>query len=170
MLDFQKAFDSLEWDFLKKALIFFNFGESFIRWIEAIYHKPQACIKNNGYMLDLFDISRGIRQCCPVSALLFLICVEMLGIQLRASNSLKGFCFGQGLSPIKLVQYADDCILFLNSKSELCSALNILKRFGHLSGLRLNIDKPEGLWLGKDKNLQIKCDLFGIKWPETFRC
>ena len=121
-------------------------------------------------MSDLFDILRGIRQGCPVSALLFLICVEMLGIQLRASNSLKGFCFGQGLSPIKLVQYADDCILFLNSKSELCSALNILKRFGHLSGLRLNIDKSEGLWLGKDKNLQIKCDLFGVKWPETFRC
>ena len=71
MLDFQKAFDSLEWDFLKKALIFLNFGESFIRWIEVIYHKPQACIKNNGYMSDLFDISRGIRQGCPVSALLF---------------------------------------------------------------------------------------------------
>ena len=69
----------------------------------------------------------------------------MLGIQLTASNSLKGFCFGQDLSPIKLVQYADDCILFLNSKSELCSALNILERFGHLSGLRLNIDKSEGL-------------------------
>ena len=105
-----------------------------------------------------------------MSALLFLLCVEILGIKLRANNSQKGFCFGQGLNPIKLTQYADDCILFLNSKSEVCSALNILKGFGQLSGLILNIDKCEGLWLGKDKNLQCHCNLFGIKWPEQFRC
>ena len=120
----------------------------------------------NGYLSDFFDISRGIRQGCPVSALLFLLCVEILGIKLRANNSLQGFCFGQSLNPIKLAQYADDCILFLNSKSEVCSALNILKGFGQLSGLILNIDKCEGLWLGKDKNLQRHCNLFGIKWPE----
>ena len=170
MLDFQKAFDILEWDFLITALQFFKFWESFIRWIEVIYHKPKACVKNNGYLSDFFDISRGIRQGCPVSALLFLLCVEILGIKLRASNSLKGFRFGQGLNPIKLAQYSDDCILFLNSNSEVCSALNILKGIGQLSGLILNIDKCEGLWLGKDKNLQCHCNLFGIKWPEQFRC
>ena len=170
VLDFQKAFDSLERDFLITALKFFKFGESFIRWIEVIYHKPKACVKNNGYLSDFFDISRGIRQGCPVSALLFLLCVEILGIKLRANNSLKGFCFGQGLNPIKLAQYADDCILFLNSKSEVCFALNILKGFGQLPGLILNIDKCEGLWLGKDKNLQRHCNFFGIKWPEQFIC
>ena len=73
-------------------------------------------------------------------------------------------------NPIKLAQYADDCILFLNSKSEVCSALNILKGFGQLSGLILNFDKCEGLWLGKDNNLQYHCNLFGIKRPEQFRC
>ena len=52
-----------------KSLNYFNFGPSFIRWIKTLYHNPEACIKNNGYMSDRFEISRGIRQGCPVSDL-----------------------------------------------------------------------------------------------------
>ena len=47
MLDFQKAFDTVEWEFMVKTLHFFNFGPSFIRWIQTIYNRPVACIKNN---------------------------------------------------------------------------------------------------------------------------
>ena len=69
MLDFQKAFDTIEWRFLFKTLEFFNFGPSFITWIKTIYHRPEACLKNNGFLSDYFDINRGIRQGCPVSCL-----------------------------------------------------------------------------------------------------
>ena len=50
MLDFQKAFDSLEWNFVFKTLDFFNFGPSFKKWIKVIYTLPVCKIKNNGYM------------------------------------------------------------------------------------------------------------------------
>ena len=46
----------------------------------------------------------------------------------------------------------------------------MLEIYGKLSGLILNIEKCEGLWLGKDKALQVKYNLFGIKWPEQLRC
>ena len=59
-----------------------------------------------------------------------------------------------GNKPVKIAQYADDGILFLNDKNELCSALNILEIFGRMSGLILNIEKCEGLWLGRSKFLQ----------------
>ena len=49
------------------------------------------------------------------------------------------------------MQYADDCIMFLNDKDEQCTALNILRNYGKISGLTLNLSKCEGLWLGKDK-------------------
>ena len=52
----------------------------------------------------------------------------------------------------------------------MCSALNILEKFGEISGLKLNVQKCEGFWLGRDKLLQANCNLFGIKWPEQFRC
>ena len=170
MLDFRKAFDTIGWNFLLQTLHFFNFGPSFIRWIETIYHKPLACIKNNGYLSDTVDISRGVCQGCPVSVLLFVLCVEILAIKIRNSSTLKGFQFGFESKPVKIAQYADDGILFLNDKNELCSALNILEIFGRMSGLVLNVEKCEGLWLGRNKFLQTNCTLFEIKWLEQFRC
>ena len=149
MLDFRKAFDTIGWNFLLQTLHFFNFGPSFIRWIETIYHKPLACIKNNGYLSDIFDISRGIRQGCPVSALLFVLCVEILAIKIRNSSTLKGFQFGFENKPVKIAQYADDGILFLNDKNELCSALNILEIFGRMSGLILNVENAKVCGLGE---------------------
>ena len=80
---------------------------------------------------------------------------------------MKGFNFGFENKPVKIAQYADDGILFLNHKNELCSALNILEIFGRMSGLILNIEKCEGLWLGRSKFLQTNCKLFGIKWPKA---
>ena len=168
-LDFTKAFDTLRWDFMFKSLQFFNFGPSFIQWIKALYHKPEARIKNNGYFSEYFNIQRGVRQGCPVSSLMFILCVEVLAIKVRNSSSLQGFRFGYQ-KPIKLTQYADDGILFLNNRMELGSALNILKKFGKLSGLNLNLGKCEGFWLGKDKALQSYSRYFGIKWPEQLRC
>ena len=71
---------------------------------------------------------------------------------------------------MKIAQYADDAVLFLNNKEELCSALNVIEEFGQLAGTKLNIGKCEGLWLGKDKHLQKNCKLFGMKWPKAMRC
>ena len=60
-------------------------------------------------------------------------------------------------------------ILFINSKTKTCSALTILERYGQLSGLLLNTRECEALWLGKDKGLQPRCNLFGFKWSEPIR-
>ena len=50
LIDFEKAFDSIEWSFLQKSLKFFNFGQNFIRWIEILYTKIEGCVSNNGYL------------------------------------------------------------------------------------------------------------------------
>ena len=71
---------------------------------------------------------------------------------------------------VRITQYADDAILFLNSKEELCSALNVINEFGRIAGTKLSIGKCEGLWLGKDKHLQENCKLFGMIWPTAMRC
>lgn len=170
MADFQKAFDSLEWEFLFKTLEFFNFGPSFMRWVKMIYTLPLCKIKNNGFLSDQIHISRGVRQGCPVSALLFILCIEMLGIKVRQHRSLHGFDLGFPQKMVKISQYADDCVLFLNNKDEFCIALQIFRDFGLASGLVLNLTKCEGLWLGIEKHKQNKCTLFGIKWPEQLRC
>ena len=42
-LDFEKAFDSLGWNFLLKTLKSFNFGESFIKWVSILYTNISSC-------------------------------------------------------------------------------------------------------------------------------
>jgi len=45
MLDFEKAFDTVEWDFLHAVLSKFNFGKDFFKWIKVLYNSPQMILK-----------------------------------------------------------------------------------------------------------------------------
>ena len=66
-IDFYKAFDTLEWTFIKKAFEYFNFPEYLIKWVSVIYNNINSCIINNGHMSEGFTVSRGVRQGCPLS-------------------------------------------------------------------------------------------------------
>lgn len=60
ILDFEKAFDSVEWNFLLQVLKQFNFGENFISWVKILYTKPIFRVKNNGWISKTFKMNRGI--------------------------------------------------------------------------------------------------------------
>ena len=135
--DFTKAFDTLEWNFMLRVLNFFNFGESFIKWIKLLYEKPISYIKNNRHLSEQISTSRGIRQGCPVSGLLFILAVEVLALRIRSSISVKGLPTGN--KHIKISQYADDGVLYLND--ETVCAINIISNLGNITGTLLNLDK-----------------------------
>ena len=135
-----------------KSLDFFNFGPSFKKWIETLYNSPVVKIKkNNGHLSDEFKMTRGIRQGCPVSALIFILSIEILGLKIRQQDEIKGLDFRYPDKLVKTVQYADDCIAVLNDKNELCTVLNLISEYGKASGLTLNVSKCEGIWFGVDK-------------------
>ena len=73
-------------------------------------------IKNNGWISSAIDISRGVRQGCPISALLFIIAVELLANKIRVNNKICGInlgnvCNSAIATEVKLLQYADDMIV-----------------------------------------------------------
>ena len=55
-LDYTKAFDSVDFQFIFKVFKTFNFGEKFQSWLKTIYFKGKSCISNNGNISEPFDI------------------------------------------------------------------------------------------------------------------
>ena len=88
-IDFQKAFDTLQWNFLSQYLSSFNFGPDFMRWIRTFYNSIQSCVINNGLSSDYFNLTRDVRQGDPLSPYLFLLAVETLAIAIRENSDIK---------------------------------------------------------------------------------
>ena len=155
-IDFEKAFDSLEWPFILDTLRFFGFGPSIIKWIKTFYCKIESCILNNGWSSNFFQPQRGVRQGCPLSPYLFILAAEMLAKTIRSNRRIKGIYVDK--NEVKISQYADDTTLILDgSRESLVAALQTLEDFSKISGLRLNDSKTEALWIGsktgQEKNL-----------------
>ena len=65
--DFEKAFDSIDHEFLMKCLKHFNFSEDFVNWIRLFYSNATSCVTNDDFQSDFFPVKRGVRQGCPLS-------------------------------------------------------------------------------------------------------
>ena len=147
LLDFEKAFDSIEWNFIERSLSFFGFGNDFIKWFNVLYNEASSCVINNGHFSSFFNVARGVRQGDPLSPYLFIIALECLSAAFKNDKEVNGIKINE--SEYLLEQYADDTTLFLDgSEGSLRRSLQILVLFEACSGLRSNWDKCEAIWIG----------------------
>ena len=109
----------------------------------------------------------GIRQGCAVSALLFILAVEFLAVDIKNKDTINGIKLFQKTSTI--IQYADDTTLTLKDRWSITEALKIINQFSAVSGLELNMDKCQGIWLG---SLKDRIKIFeGIKFnSDPLKC
>ena len=162
MIDFEKAYDSVEWDFMFKVLKKYNFGEMLIKWIKTFYFGMESCVTNNGNTSNYFKITRGMRQGDPLSSYLFVLIVEILAIAVRDNNNIHGITIDN--HNIKILQYADDTTAILSDLQSAKEFISLLNKFKYISGLGINIEKTEAIWLGAFKN---RADApLGIKWSK----
>ena len=162
-IDFEKAFDTLEWSFVLKVFEKYNFGNSFIKWLKIIYNKPLCSILNNGFSGPYFEVQRGLRQGDPLSPYIFILAIELLAIKIRTDNEILGFKFKD--NEIKLSLYADDMTIAVQDLNSAQKVFDTLIQFSKHSGLKVNVKKSEGMWIGEDK--MNDSQPFGIKWPKT---
>lgn len=77
-IDLQKAFDRIEWSFIRDTLLFFNFPSKLINLIMSCFSTSSVKVIVNGRKTDVFFPFRGIRQGDPMSPYIFILCMEML--------------------------------------------------------------------------------------------
>ncbi len=143
-LDAEKAFDRIEWVYLFRVLKEFGFGEGLISWIRLLYVDPQASVSTNSVNSEYFTLSRGTRQGCPLSPLLFAIAIEPLSIMLRTLPLFQGI-IRKGIEH-KLALYTDDLLLYVTVPiASIPEIIHLLDDFGKFSGYKLNLQKSECL-------------------------
>ena len=148
-IDFEKAFDSVNWNYLKKTLEKFNFGPSFIAWITTFFSDITSSVMNNGFATQPFKLSRGVRQGDPLFPYLFILVLETLAINIRNYIKIGGIKIDN--QELKLVIFADDLTVFLKDKESFYQLSNTLHIFGVYSGLKINKQKTEVMNLGSSR-------------------
>ena len=149
-IDFRKAFDTIERDFINSCLEKFNFGPNIKNWVKILYNNVSSCVLNNGFASELFLVERGVRQGCPLSGLLLVIGIEILAREIKNDTGIKGINVGE--KEIKVSLYADDTTVFVRDLDSVYHLLTLFDKFKNLSGLEINTTKSEGMWLGRWKN------------------
>ena len=145
-IDFEKAFDFLNFSFLIRVLHAFNFGPSFIHWVRVLYNKVFSCVMNNDFTSGPFSLSRGVRQGDPLSPYLFILALEILAVKIRNDNNVQGIRIGEKI--VKLTLFADDMTCFIKDIRSYSILFETLRAFRAFSGLKVNKDKTEALALG----------------------
>lgn len=148
-LDQEKAFDRVEWSFMRDTLLAMGFGPSFVSWVDLFYCDVQSAVDVNGHLSSFFSLSRGVRQGCPLSPLLYVLVAEVLACNIRANRRIIGLSLPGSASPLPVIsQYADDTSLVVTSDDSISATFDTYSLFEKGSGAKLNQSKSKGLWLG----------------------
>nr|KAJ0214448.1 hypothetical protein LSAT_V11C400195850 [Lactuca sativa] len=143
--DFEKAFDSLSWEFLDSIMQQMEFGAKWRLWIHGCLSSTRVSVLVNGSATKEFGMERGVRQGDPLSPFLFNIAAEGLHITMKEAEE-KGIFKGLQLPNhgpiISHLQYADDVIFMGSWSSEnIKNLIRILRCFELPSGLKINMSK-----------------------------
>ena len=161
-LDQLKAYDRVEYKWLMKVLECFGFGPEFLRWVTVLYTNLKASVIINGHISEDFNYTRGVKQGCPFSPLLYVLCIEPFANRIRLDPDIKGLKLPGQDRYSKIIQYADDSNLTLMNTYSVQRTLTIFSIYERASGSARNTDKCYAIWLGRFKD---NTDApFGLKW------
>ncbi|WVZ66350.1 hypothetical protein U9M48_015586, partial [Paspalum notatum var. saurae] len=144
-LDFEKAYDKVDWDFLQQTLRVKGFSNKWCDWIKKVVGKGNVNVKVNDDLGHYFQTKKGVRQDDPLSPFLFNLIADMLATLIsrgKANGQFRGVIPHLVEGGLSILQ--DDTILFL--EHDLAEAVNlklVLSVFEKLSGLKINFHKSE---------------------------
>ena len=143
-LDFQKAFDSVDQQWLLRVLQKMNFPTKFIQIINSLNNNTHVKVLVNGFQTKNIQIQKGVRQGDPFSLYLFLLAVEPLVATINQNQNIEGLGKKRRRN-IKCPGYADDLTLTLFGSYSVALAFKIIQNFTKATGLKLNIEKTQDM-------------------------
>ncbi|KAI3821231.1 hypothetical protein L1987_08792 [Smallanthus sonchifolius] len=151
-VDFAKAFDSLNWNFLDSIMLQMGFGARWRSWIKGYLKSGRASVLVNGSPTDEFPMERGVRQGDPISPFLFILAMEGLSAMMRSASQkglFKGVRLPNSGPTVTHSMYADD-VFFIGEwdKENVSNLKRILRCFYIISGLKINYNKSKLIGVG----------------------
>ncbi|CAJ2637088.1 unnamed protein product [Trifolium pratense] len=145
-VDFERAYDTVNWNFLEYMMVRMGFAEGWRQWIRACVFQSSMSVLVNGSPTGDFNVDKGLRQGDPLSPFLFLIVAEGLtGLMNKAVAT--GLFHGYKVSNTILfhtLQFADDTIIVGEGNwDNLWSIKTVLRSFELVSGLKVNFFKSK---------------------------
>ena len=144
-LDMMKAYDRIEWPYLKAVMLKLGFSPRFTETIMRCVTSVSFSVMFNGGKLEEFKPTRGLRQGDPNSPYLFLLAAEGLSSLLKSSvpgESIHGIQVAPDAPIVNHLLFADDSLLFFDATPEMATRANVLlQRYCDASGQRINKDK-----------------------------
>ena len=132
-IDLEKAYDKLEWGFIKRRLIYTNLSMDLVELIMSCISSVSTSVLFNGGILELIQPSRGIKQGDPLSPYIFIMCIEFLG------QLIEGKCIEKLWNPVKASRnspsfshlfFTNDLVLFAKANQANCTAIwEVMKIF-----------------------------------------
>lgn len=143
--DMTKAYDRLEWSFIKAVLTRMGFSERWISWIMECITSVSYSFLINGHPMGTVIPSRGIRQGDPLSPYIFILCSQVLSrlcLKAQPEGKLLGIRVARKSPRVNHLLFADDTLFFCRTKEKDCREfLLILKKYERSSGQLINKHK-----------------------------
>ena len=166
-LDFEKAYDRVDWDFMEGTLLRMGFPMQWITAVAALYRTAHSSLLFAGDVGGRFSLSPSVRQGCPLAPFLFILVSEAFSDFLRSRNvDIRGIALpiqGYATSIIDS-EFADDTALYVSAdEGNLLNLQQVLSDFCDASGALINWDKCMGFWVASSSAPQDVPSL-GFSW------
>ncbi|GJZ41466.1 RNA-directed DNA polymerase, eukaryota [Tanacetum coccineum] len=158
-IDFEKAYDSVRWDYLDDVLRKFGFGEKWCGWIQECLRSSWGSVLVNGSPTEEFQFFKGLKQGDPLSPFIFILVMESLHISFKRvvdAGMFNGIVLNSVMH-LSHMFYADDAVFMGQwSTKNIDTIIYVLKCFHRASGLSINLSKSKllGVVVSEDRVVQ----------------